>query len=200
VPACAGLMLLAVPIVELTLESGAFTPDDTLAVAAALLGYAPGLMGYSVAKIATPSFYAMRDARTPVMVSAITVVTNVVLNITLVRIYGYVGLAVGTTIASTVNAGLLLWLLSRRIGGLEGARIWRAFGKITVASAVMAVAAYWTEAWLHAMLPDPTLLYRAVRVFGAIAVAIGTLGVAATALRIEEFGLAMRSVLGRLRG
>jgi putative peptidoglycan lipid II flippase len=200
VPACAGLMVLAVPIVELTLESGAFTPDDTLAVAAALLGYAPGLMGYSIAKIATPAFYAMRDARTPVMVSAVTVVTNVILNITLVRIYGYVGLAVGTTIASTVNAALLLWLMSRRIGGLDGARIWRAFVKIAVASLVMAAAAYWTEAWLHAQFPDPTLLFRAVRVFGAIAVALGTLGLAATALRIEEFSLAMRGVLGRLRG
>jgi putative peptidoglycan lipid II flippase len=200
VPACAGLMVLRVPIVELTLESGQFTRNDTLAVAVALLGYAPGLVGYSIAKIATPGFYAMRDARTPVTVSAITVVANVVLNVILVRIYGYVGLAVGTSIASTINAGLLLWLLSRRIGGLDGARVWRAFVKITIASLVMAAGAYWTEAGLHALLPDPTLLFRAVRVFGAIGVALGVLGLAAVALRIEEFGLAMRSVLGRLRG
>jgi putative peptidoglycan lipid II flippase len=31
--------------------------------------YAPGLLGYSAVKIVTPTFYALRDARTPVAIS-----------------------------------------------------------------------------------------------------------------------------------
>ncbi len=34
--------------------------------------YAPGLLGYSAVKIASPSFYSLRDSRTPVIVSVIS--------------------------------------------------------------------------------------------------------------------------------
>jgi putative peptidoglycan lipid II flippase len=73
VPSSVGLIVLAAPIIELTLQYGAFSPDDTRAVATALMVYAPGLMGYSIVKIATPSFYAMQDARTPVTISIVAV-------------------------------------------------------------------------------------------------------------------------------
>ena len=55
VPATIGLIVLAHPIVALLLERGRFTPHDTAATAAALMFYAPGLLGYSAVKIASPS-------------------------------------------------------------------------------------------------------------------------------------------------
>jgi len=200
VPSSIGLMVLASPIIELTLQYGAFTPDDTRAVAAALLVYAPGLMGYSIVKIATPSFYAMQDARTPVTISIMAVLSNVVLSLALVGPLGYLGLALATTLASTLNAGLLLLLLSRRIEGLDGARVLRAFLKITLASAVMGVVAWLVEAWLHGLLPDPVVMARVLRVTGAITAALVTLGLMAAVLRIEEFTLAVRRLGGRFRG
>ncbi len=199
VPSSVGLMVLAAPIIELTLQYGAFTAGDTRAVAAALLVYAPGLMGYSIVKIATPSFYAMQDARTPVMISVTAVLTNVVLSLAFVGPFGYLGLALATTIASTVNAGLLLLLLSRRIDGLDGARVLTSFAKIALASAVMGAAAWWVEAGLHALLPDPDVASRLARVTGAIAAAVATLGLMATMLRIEEFTLAVERVTRRFR-
>ena len=96
--------------------------------------YAPGLLGYSAVKIASPSFYSLRDSRTPVIVSVIAVVTNVVLNLMLVRVMGYRGLALGTAIAAMFNAGLLLWLLQARLGGLEARRTVRTLLSILVAS------------------------------------------------------------------
>jgi putative peptidoglycan lipid II flippase len=200
VPSCVGLMVLAAPIVELTHEYGKFTAADTAAVALALLAYAPGLIPYSVVKIASPSFYALGNARTPMMVSIMAVLSNVGLSLWLVRPLGYVGLAVAVTIASGLNAALLLALLSRRIGGLEGARVLRAFGKIAIASAVMGAVAWWVEASLHGLLPAPDIWSRLVRVLGAIAVAIGALGLMAAVLRIEEFTLAVGRVAGRFRG
>ena len=67
--------------------------------------YAPGLIGYSAVKIASPTFYSLRDSRTPVIVSVLTVAINLVLNITLVRVLGYRGLALGTALAAIFNAG-----------------------------------------------------------------------------------------------
>ena len=66
VPATLGLLALATPIVRLIFERGRFTPADTAATAAALVCYAPGLMGYSAVKLVSPSYYAMGHSRIPV--------------------------------------------------------------------------------------------------------------------------------------
>jgi len=91
VPATVGLIALATPIVALIFERGSFTAADTPATAAALVFYAPGLLGYSAVKLASPTFYALQDSRTPVAVSILSVGVNVVLNLTLVRVLGYRG-------------------------------------------------------------------------------------------------------------
>src|SRR6185436_20094056 len=61
VPATVGLMVLAHPIVELIYQRGAFTAESTLQVASALMFYAPGIVGYYVVKIVSPSFYSLQD-------------------------------------------------------------------------------------------------------------------------------------------
>ncbi|MGH9313907.1 MAG: murein biosynthesis integral membrane protein MurJ [Vicinamibacterales bacterium] len=199
VPAAVGLVALASPIVGLILESGAFTETDTIATAGALVYYAPGLLGYSAVKIATPSFYALRDARTPVLVSMLAVGTNLVLNLTLVQILGYLGLALGTALAALVNAGVLLVLLRRRLEGLDEQRLAVAFGKIALASAVMGLAAWGVERAMWTFVPGTGWMPRGVRVFSAIAVALVVLAGAARALRIREFEDASRRVLQRLK-
>lgn len=203
VPATIGLMVLSTPIIELIFQRGRFDAQSTLATSAALLFYAPGIIGYSIVKIASPSFYALRDARTPVIVSVVTILANLALNIWLNRVMGYRGLALGTAIAANINAGLLLYLLGRRLHGIEGRRVLVSFIKIAVASAVMAGAAYYTERWLHAILPAQQLgraeIPRLIRVFGGIGAGIATLAAAATLLRIEEFRQASLRLLSRLR-
>ena len=108
VPASVGLIVLAHPIVRVILERGRFTAADTLRTAAALQFYALGLLAYSVVRIVSPIFYALGRSRTPVTVSIITVLVNAGLNVVLVRVLGFRGLALGTSIAALFNAGTLL--------------------------------------------------------------------------------------------
>jgi putative peptidoglycan lipid II flippase len=199
VPATVGLMVLARPIIELVLESGAFGAAETAMVAGALIMYAPGIVGYSIVKIASPSFYSLRDARTPVFVSLATIALNLILNVWLDRIMGYRGLALGTALAAIFNAGVLLLLLSRRVGGLEGARVLRAFVKIALAAIAMGAAAFWSEAWLRGVWPGGGTLAQVVRVFGPIGVGVAVLALASALLRIEEFTEAVQRVVGRIR-
>jgi putative peptidoglycan lipid II flippase len=203
VPATVGLIVLARPIVQLIFERGQFNAQSTAMLAAALAFYAPGILGYSIVKIASPSFYSLQDARTPMIVSVIAIAANLGLNLWLNALMGFRGLALGSAIAANVNAVLLLWLLSRRLGGVDTARVTASFAKILMASVVMAAAAYWTNALLDARLPDELVggrfLPRAVQVCGAIAAGIGVLALAAWALRIEEFRQAMARVLARVR-
>lgn len=198
VPAAVGLIVLARPIVALLLERGHFGPADTAGTAAALMCYAPGLLGYVAVKVASPTFYALRDSRTPVLVSALSVVLNITMNLALVHVAGVRGLAAGTAIAATMNAAVLLWLLRGRLGGLEVRSNARAFGLIVTASLLMGIAAWGTQHFLEAAMPGTGTPVRAVRVFTSIAVALGVLIGTARVLHIEEFKEALARVTSRL--
>jgi putative peptidoglycan lipid II flippase len=186
IPATAGLLVLATPIVRLIYEHGRFTPIDTAATAAALAFYAPGLVGYSAVKLISPAFYALGNSRIPVTASGVSIGVNVLLNVILLRALGHRGLALGTALAALTNAGILLFLLHDRLRGIDGARLITTVAKISLASVVMAVAAYQTERALHLIMGDSTLL-QAVRVFAAITVGLVVLALSAQLLRIEEF-------------
>jgi putative peptidoglycan lipid II flippase len=198
VPATLGLMVLAQPIVSVLYERNRFGPADTVATAAALMCYAPGLVGYSAVKIAAPTFYSLRDSRTPVTVSVIAVAFNVCLNLMLVRVLGYRGLALGTSLAAIFNAGVLLWLLRRRLAGIDGRPVAVAGVKILVASILMAVAARAAWSWLEGALPGGGELLRILRVFLAIGAGLLVLSATARLLRVEEFEEASRRLLRRV--
>jgi putative peptidoglycan lipid II flippase len=199
VPATLGLIVLAHPIVSVIFEHGSFTADDTAATAAALQLYAIGLVGYSIVRIVSPTFYALQRSRIPVMVSAGSVVVNVALNLALVRIMGYRGLALGTSITALVNASVQLWLLKREIGGIEGTRVASTFARVAVAALVMAGAAWGANELLTGVLPGQGLVRQTVRLTASIGTALAVLAAAAQLLRIREFTQARDLVLGRLR-
>jgi putative peptidoglycan lipid II flippase len=198
VPATLGLVVLAGPIVRVIFEHGSFTAADTAATAAALRFYALGLLGYSVVRIVSPAFYALGRARTPVMVSAGSVLVNVVLNLALVQVLGYRGLALGTALAALLNAATQLFLLGREIDGIEGALIAKSFGRIVLAALVMAAAAAGADWLLLRWLPGDAVVLQAVRLAWSIGLALVALVAAAWALRIPELAEARAIVERRL--
>lgn len=199
VPATVGLVILARPIVAVIFEHGEFTRVDTLATAAALQLYAIGLVGYSVVRIVSPTFYALQRSRVPVMVSAASVVINVVLNLALVREMGYRGLALGTSITAIVNASVQLLLLRREIRGLEGARIAASLMRVLIATAAMGVVIVTVQAALEQLMPGDAFAAQALRLAITIAVSMGALVAAAQVLRIREYAEARDLVIRRLR-
>jgi putative peptidoglycan lipid II flippase len=187
VPAAAGLIALATPIVRLLFERGHFLPVDTEATAAAVRLYACGLLGYSAARITAPTFYALGSSRVPVMVSLGTIALNVGLSLTLVRIIGFRGLALGTALASMAHGAGLVWFLRRRLGGLDGRTLAIALAKISVAAAVMAAAAAIIEHQSHVVSPGAALAFQALRLGVSISGALVVLAFMAKILRIPEF-------------
>jgi putative peptidoglycan lipid II flippase len=172
--------------------------EDTAATAGALAFYAPGLIGYSAVKIAVPSFYALRDSRTPVMVSIATVLLNVALNISLASVMGFRGLALGTAIAAMFNATTLLVILRRKLGGLDGSLLAVSLLKITAASIVMGLAAWGADSAIAAWMPARTVPVLGLRVAVSIGLALIVLDRVAQMLRIEEFLDARQALVDRL--
>ena len=198
VPATVGLVVLAVPIVRLLFERRAFTPEDTQATALALAYYAPGMVGYSVVRLAVPSFYALGTSLTPALVSAGAVGLNIVLNLVLVRVMGYQGLALGNALAALSNAALLLALLHRRLDGLEGARIANSLARIAIAAGIMGAAVWQANLWLSALWPEAGVWTQLLIVAGDIGVGLTILGAAARLLGVAEFNEVRHQLLARV--
>ena len=117
VPAAFGLWVLSEPIIRLIYEHGKFLPMDTHATASALTFYAVGLPAYAAVKVLAPAFYALKDARSPMIASITAVVVNIAFNLTCYKLYGHKGLALGTSMAAITNLLMLLfWFQTKHVG------------------------------------------------------------------------------------
>jgi putative peptidoglycan lipid II flippase len=199
VPATVGLIVLARPIVAMLFERGAFGAGDTDATAAALMCYAIGLVGYSAVKIVSPTFYALHESRKPVTVSVASVLLNVALNVALVDRFGYLGLAVGTSVTAILNSSVLVEMLRRRLGGIEGRRLFGVLLRTIAASVAMGAAAWSVQQAMEAALPVPSLPARLAQVGVSIAVSLGVLVAASRLVGLREMTDALGLVVNKLR-
>lgn len=113
-PAMAGLLALAEPIIGLLFGRGAFTPEAVSYTATALIAYSAGLPFIAAARPLVAAFYAYEDTRTPVIIAVVCLVLNIGLGLALMVPLDHVGLALAVSISSAVNATLLGFALARR--------------------------------------------------------------------------------------
>ncbi len=114
-PAVVGLIVCAGPIYSLFFLGGEFDAVATRKTAEALVCYAPGLIFVGYSRIASQTFFALKDTRTPVLVSFWTLIVNIVSGFLLMLWLDHLGLALGLTISSLFNASALLLLLRPRV-------------------------------------------------------------------------------------
>jgi putative peptidoglycan lipid II flippase len=171
VPSAVGLAVVAGPIVSLIYEHGRFSAADAAATAEALVCYSLGLYAYSAVKVMAPAFYALDEARVPVIGSALGMLANVGLNLALWPVLGFRGVALGTSLAAGVNLAVLLLAWRRFHGGLGGAGILRQLGGVLLGSVALAAAAFASARLLAVALPGHGLWRQSVR--GLVPVAVG---------------------------
>jgi putative peptidoglycan lipid II flippase len=114
VPACVALLILAEPILVTLFQYGALTSQDVAMASLSLRAYCLGLVAFMLVKVLAPGFYARQDMATPVKIGITAMVANMIMNLLFViplYLYyniGHVGLALATSLAAWLNAGLLL--------------------------------------------------------------------------------------------
>jgi putative peptidoglycan lipid II flippase len=120
-PAALGLMVLATPILITLFQYQAFQMSDVEMSALSLTAYAAGLPAFIAVKVLAPGFYARQDTKTPVKIAIIAMVSNMLLNFlfvgTLVAMQfkgPHTGLALASSVAAYINAGLLFRSLLRQ--------------------------------------------------------------------------------------
>ncbi|MFN3167581.1 MAG: murein biosynthesis integral membrane protein MurJ [Phycisphaeraceae bacterium] len=146
-PASVGLILVRVPLARAVFEHGGFTTDDALRVSVILAGYASSVWAYSMTHTLTRAFYALKDATTPLKISACMVALNLALNLTLIWPLGAAGLAWSTATSAAGQVALLLWLLRRRVDRPIDRSVTASWARTALASVVMA-GVLWPITWL----------------------------------------------------
>ncbi|KXJ48410.1 MAG: murein biosynthesis protein MurJ [Cycloclasticus sp. Phe_18] len=126
VPAALGLFFLAQPMLATLFQYDAFTTSDVNNASLSLMAYAIGLPAFILVKVLVPGFTSRQDMKTPVKIGVIAVVSNMLMSVTLVMFYQHVGLALATSLAAFVNAGLLLSALLKE-GAFKPQRGWFIF-------------------------------------------------------------------------
>ncbi|MDF2178232.1 murein biosynthesis integral membrane protein MurJ [Aliiglaciecola sp. CAU 1673] len=121
IPAAAGLMVLAEPMMMVLFERGAFDAQDSQNASYSLIAYGSGLVSFMLVKVLAPGFFSRQDTKTPVRYGIWAMTANMVFNIILAIPFGYVGLAIATAMSATLNAALLYQKL-HRLGVYQASR------------------------------------------------------------------------------
>ena len=152
IPAAAGMMALAEPLVRLAYERGAFNALSTRMTSAALSCYLLGLFAMGAFNVLHRAFYALKDTRTPVAISILAVLANTALGIVLVRSLQHAGLALAAALAANLNLVLAYICLQRRLPGLSPRALFPPLGKILLAALFMGAAVWVTQKGLGWLL------------------------------------------------
>lgn len=155
-PAVAVLLTLSYPFTAILFEYGAFDSQATLWVSWALFFYAFALLALAALEVVSRTFYALGDTLTPVVAGMVQLPLMAGLGVVLaygvfpaVGLLELGGIALAFTLSNCLEVVVLLWLLRRRLGGLDGRELWDGTWRMGTAALLMAVGMGVT-AWLTA--------------------------------------------------
>lgn len=205
IPSSVGLVVLGKSIVGAIYQGGHFQVYDTDRTAVVLSCYAIGLAGYSALKVLTPAFYALQDARTPAVISMISIAINLAAVSSLVDVagVGLVGLPLSTSAVAIFGFVALFWILRRRIGGIYGYRLATGVFKVLLASAIMGGAIWLSSHFMQRQL-GVSQLARLADLAVSLPWGLAVYYAACRSLRVGELDAAIQAVMApvrrRLRG
>ena len=157
-PAATGLFVLAVPIIALLFENGAFLAGDTEITAGALRLYLIGLPFAAIDLLLVYAFYARKDTLTPALIGIVSLVCYMGVALLLFESYGLFSLMAADSVKHFVHASISCVILWRRLGGFGGQRLRRTMFKSALASIIMAAIALVTLPSLMDWIGDVSIL------------------------------------------
>lgn len=177
-PAAAGMLLAAGPLVATLYGHGAFNAQDVTMTTYALWAYGAGFMGFSLIKVLLPGFYARQETKLPVRYAVVGLCCGMSFSLLVFLVdrqhplaAAHVGLAISTTLTAWINAGLLYRRL-RRDGVYRPLAGWGGFAlRIGAATAAMAAVVIALDGPIEGWLKLDAL-HRALRLTLVIVAAV----------------------------
>lgn len=139
IPASAGLCCISVPLISTLFFHGEFDSDAVFKVSYALQAFGVGVLPLMLVRILVPGYYARHDTVTPFKYASVSVGTNILVSLCLFKLIGHVGLAVATSVAAFVQAGLLIGGLASRGDVLIDRKVGRVLAQASGACVAMVI-------------------------------------------------------------
>ena len=199
-PAATGLFVLAVPIIGLLFENGAFLAADTQVTATALRLYLIGLPFAALDLLLVFAFYARKDTLTPALVGIVSLVCYLAVALLLFERFGLFSLMIADSVKHFAHAsisGVLLW---RRLDGFGSQRLARTGLKSALASLIMAGFALLTLPALTQWIGVASIAREALLVGVCALLYGGVFLLAARMLKVQELSWLLRLLRERLAG
>ena len=194
-PMMVGLIMLRTPVVQLLFERGAFDAAATESTAFALAFYSLGLVAMGCQLLLSRAFYALRDTITPMIVTIVMVLLNVLFNWLLIGPLKHGGIALGTSLAFNASV-FALWIpLRKKIGPFGGHKLFNTLWKSTIAALVMGLVLSYGRNILGA----GSFIRQAMQMGGLIGLGALIYFVLAYLLQIEEMVLGLNVLRRRVR-
>lgn len=157
-PATAILIVIRIPVVRLVFGASQFDWSATVLTGLTLAYLSIGLAAQAVSLLLVRGFYALKDIRTPVIVSFIVVSLNIILSVYFIKVLRLdvwsIGLA--NSIAAIVSAIFLFWGLHFKVGRFQLGAVFGPFFKMVMATLIMGVALYVPIKLLDQVIFDTT--------------------------------------------
>ncbi|MGL5002369.1 MAG: murein biosynthesis integral membrane protein MurJ, partial [Casimicrobium sp.] len=188
-PAMAVMMLLALPMVSVLFQGGAFTARDVLQTSPAVAAYAVGVIALVWIKILAPAFYAQQDTATPVKIAIRVLIVTQLLNALFIWVliervfpqyleWRHAALALSTSLGAVLNAWWLFRGLKARklyVPQVNWSRFaWHLLFATALATACVAYARPIDAWWLNAAIISRVAMLAILFALGA-AVYLATL-------------------------
>ncbi|NLH15222.1 MAG: murein biosynthesis integral membrane protein MurJ [Phycisphaerae bacterium] len=173
IPATAGLILVARPIVMVAFEHGKFQASDTDAVAWTLCFYALGLTGFFAQQIVIRVFYSLQNSKLPAITAFIAVVVNLCLNLILIWPFSTGGLALSTAISSYLQVVILMTVLARRYGKMVFVGFSSSIFKTMLGTILMIAVGWFALVGTETLCPSGSWKKELIRLSLAISAAGG---------------------------
>ena len=157
-PATAILIVIRIPVVRLVFGASQFNWEATVLTGATLAYLAIGLSAQAISLLLVRGFYALKDTKTPVIVSLFVVALNVLLSV-----YFIAGLkldvwsiGLANSIAAVLSGILLFITLHFKVGKFSLRQVLIPMGKMLMATIIMGVALYVPIKLLDQVIFDTT--------------------------------------------
>jgi putative peptidoglycan lipid II flippase len=197
-PLSALLVALALPIVRLIYERAAFDSEASKITGAVLIAYSVGMFVYLGRDVLVRVFYALGDGDTPFRISIINIFLNALFDFFLVGPFGAPGLILATVSVNIISMIMMLFVLNRRLNGLN-VRSWiQPILGLTAASAAAGLSSWGVLFGMQSLISKQGFLELLLELCLSGLLGLTVFGAIATQLKVPEFDLFITRLQGRL--
>ena len=220
IPGSALLFILRAQIVRIVFGTGQFGWVDTRLTSACLALFSLSLFAYGLATLLSKTFYALRNTKTPAMISLIVVTLNIgfslffvevlktsnfftIFLIDILKLQGLeeisiIGLPLAFSISGVLQFLLLFYFLWKQIGGARIKEIAQTFQKACMATLLMLGVAYFSLRFFDLFFDTSRFVGIFLQTAGAAIIAILSYFLISFLLKSSEINLLKKFLFSRL--